>query len=254
MMKKLLLIVCVGLLVSCSITQPALNVEPGDVVESFPVKGTQGWMINQKLKFGDYETTRVKRSWTRGGNTRIDVPVGGTPTYPNLISYETSGRHQNYAFQMSDRHGNFSDVYATSNFRSKDLNFGKSDSFFGITLSSENIFYLQLFLNIDAQPWQLMLDNDASQIAAKRYRGVFAQDEKNFYTLEPITKVQGETGPTELIGGSIGYEIVNPKNELVAAVSLVNGGNVYFNTKDPKERFLMAGLCAALLLQEDLTQ
>lgn len=55
-----------------------------------------------------------------------------------------------------------------------------------------------------------------------------------------------------MLVGSIGYEILSRQNELIAAVSLVDGGNVYLNTKDPRERFLMANLCAALLLQENI--
>lgn len=260
-MKKILLFVCcLGMLMGCAPIQPALTVSEGDVIEAFPVKGRQGWLINQKLKFGDYQTSRIKRSWTRGGDASIGVPVGGNRSTTKVLSFGKAGRHQNFYFQMNDIHGNYADVFASSDFRATDLSLGSTglDGFLkekmGVTLSSENIFFLELFFNSEDRPWQLMLDNEAAQVHARRYRGVFVLDDENFYLLEPITRVAGKKGPTELIMGSIGYEILNKQNELIAAVSLVDGGNVYLNTKDPQERFLMANLCAALLLQENLAE
>ncbi|GAB2777096.1 hypothetical protein GCM10010465_24750 [Actinomadura fibrosa] len=241
--------------------EPALSVPQ---TTSFPVKGRQGLMINQKLSFGDYKTSRVKRSWTRGRNTRIDVLSGqaADPAYPNLVSLNYNNRDQSYHFQMTDFFGNVSDIYAASGFFSKDLQIGDNpnsiinileDLFSGINFSS-NVFYLQVFLNEQERPWQLVLDNDAAQFFAKEYTGLFAIDKYNYYTLKPITRVQGKKGPEDLIMGSVGYEIFNNKEESVAAVSLVDNGTVYLHTKDPDERFLMSNLCAALLLQEEISE
>lgn len=259
-----LLFLVIAVITGCTTTQPALSIADTASLESFPVKGRQGLLINQQLSFGDYQTSRVKRSWTRGGNTRIGIPMGNVYDikYPDLISMEYINRDQAFYFQIQDVHGNHSDVYSVSQFASKDLRIGDNpnsiinilEDIFGMNDFSADLFYLQLFLNDENRPWQLILDNHAAQMFADRYRGVFALDQENFYTLEPITKVMGKNGPKDLVMGSIGYEILNRKNEPVAAVSLVNGGNVYFNTSDTKERFLLANLCAALLLQEDIAE
>src|SRR5690606_5244677 len=60
---------------SCSPIQPALSLQDTGKLESHRVKGRQGLLINQKLSFGEYQTSRVKRSWTKGGNTRISIPL-----------------------------------------------------------------------------------------------------------------------------------------------------------------------------------
>ncbi|NJW55293.1 hypothetical protein HC175_20465, partial [Salinimicrobium sp. CDJ15-91] len=41
--------------------------------------------------FGDYQTSVVKRSWTRSGNTRLDLISGQPhdPAYSNLIALIT---------------------------------------------------------------------------------------------------------------------------------------------------------------------
>ena len=251
-------------LVGCGTTEPALTVSESDLLESHPVKGRQGLLINQKLKFAEFQTSRVKRSWTRGGNTRLSVFTGHVEDvrYPDLISLNYVDKDQAYFFQMNDLHRNFSDVYATSEFHSRDLQIGGDpntvinilEDFFGGNGYADNLFYLQMFINEEERPWQLILDNEAAQRSPREYSGVFALDEEEFYTLRPVFHVMGKKGPVKLLAGSVGYEIFDRKENAVAAVSLIDGGNVYFHTKDPGERFLMANLCAALLLQENIAE
>jgi hypothetical protein len=250
------------LLAGCNTMKPALS--EAETI-SYPVKGRQGLLINQKLKFGDYETSKVKRSWTRGGNTRLDLLAGtvNDPNSPGLMVMEYDDRKQSYYFQMQDFFGNFSDVYGTSEYHSRDLKIGDNpnsiinifEDIFGKVDYSDNLFYLQLYINEESKPWQLMLDNHASQAFAKNYYGVLAIDGHNYYSLKPITEVKSKNGKTgSLFMGSVGYEIFNSKNESVAGVSLIDGGEVYLHTQNPDERFLLANLCAALLLQENIAE
>lgn len=241
---------------------PALSVAE---TNSYAVKGRQGLLINQKLKFGEYETSRVKRSWTKGGNTRVDL-LGGMvqdPAYPNLIAMDYNDRDQSYYFQMNDNFGNVSDVYATSEFHSGDLQIGDNpnslvnilEDIFGGSGYSDNLFYLQLFVNDQFEPWQLVLDNHAAQYMADDYDGVFALNEEQYYVLKPVTSLMDKEGNSrKILMGSIGYEIFDNKNRSVAAVSTVDGGKVFLHTQNADERFLMANLCAALLLQQDVSE
>ena len=129
------------------------------------------------------------------------------------------------------------------------------EDIFGVSGYIENLFYLQLFLNNDHQPWQLILDNDAAHMFADEYKGVFALNALQYYTLRPISRIKGKNGPRKVWMDSVlGYEIFDSRNRSVAAVSLVDHGNVYFHTSDKNERFLMANLIAALLLQQDLAE
>lgn len=261
---KIFLLLCVMALFSgCGATEPALSIPDDANLERLPVKGRQGLLINQKLNFGEFTTSPVKRSWTRGGNTRVDIVPLPDDNYPALISVEYIDRGQTFYFNLRDANGNVSDVYGSSRFFAEDLQLGNNNpnsiiniaqDIFGGTDYSENLFYLQIYLNEETQPWELLLDNHASQMSSKSYTGLFARDRENYYTLEPITKVQGKEGPEAMIMGSIGYEILDKQNEPVAAVSLVDNGIVFLRTQDPVERFLLANLCAALLLQENIEE
>lgn len=259
-MKKLYTLLAAVIIVACTPMKPALSVSE---TTSFPVKGRQGLMIRQKLNFGDYGTSVVKRSWTRSGNTRVDLISGQVhnPSYPNLLSMDYANSDQSYYFTIRDFFGNVADVYAVSAFHSRDLQIGDNpntvinilEDIFGGSGYSENLFYLQVFLNDETTPWQLVLDNDAAQVFPGEYTGFFALDQDNFYSLKSINKIAGKKGP-QTVPRSIGYEIFDSSGTSVAAVSLVDNGEVYFHTKDPSERFLLSGLCAALLLQEDVSE
>lgn len=245
--------------------EPVLSVSDSDSLQTLAVKGRQGWLINQKLEFGEYKTSRVKRSWTRGGNTRLDLPFGtvSDPEYPALISMDYVNKNQAYYFQLTDPHGNISDVYSTSSYNSRDRQIGNNpnsiinilEDIFGKADYAENLYYLQLYINDERRPWQLLLDNHAAATFAKKYQGVFALDEKTYFTLKPFTSIHAKKGPVEVWGGgSLGFEIFNSSNESVGAVSLVDNGKVYLHTTDPKERFILANLSAALLLQQNIAE
>lgn len=251
------------LLAACTPMQPALSIPDTQKKEPLPVKGRQGLLINQKLSFAEYQTGKVKRSWTKGGNSRVGVL--GTQSmngvYIDLISKEYIERKQTFSFQMSDTHNNLSDVYGASNFNAENLLLGNNpnsvinvlEDIYGRNDFSENVFYLQVFVNDETHPWELLLDNQASQ-ANKKYVGFFAKDATHYYTLQPITKLETKQGPKSTLMGSVGFEIKNPDNEVVAAVSLMDNGLVYLLTEQPDERFLMANLCAALLLQQNIAE
>ncbi len=263
-MKSLLLIITALSVASCTPFQPALSYTDSAAIKADPVKGRQGILINQQLSFAEFKTSKVKRSWTKGGNSRVPLSTGlvGDILYPDLLSMGYANKNQTFHFQMSDAHGNASDVYAATEFESEDLQIGSNPNSIGNILEDvfgnsgymDNFFYVQIFPNDQPGPWQLALDNYESQKNAKGYSGVFAIDDENYYTLRPITKIMGKNGPADMPFGSIGFEILNKDDEFVAAVSVMDKGAVYFNTNDQHERFLMANLCAALLLQEDIAE
>ena len=262
MKNTILLFTTALLLAACTPMQPALSIPDTQKKEPLAVKGRQGLLINQKLSFAEFQTTKVKRSWTKGGNSRVGVgnnPINGV--YIDLISKEYIERKQTFSFQLSDSLNNVSDVYGASNFNAENLVLGSNpnsvinvlEDLYGRNDFSENVFYLQVFLNNETQPWELLLDNQASQ-ANKNYVGFFAKDATHYYTLQPLTKLETKQGPRSTLMGSVGFEILNPNNEVVAAVSLMDNGLVYLLTEDPNERFLLANLCAALLLQQNIAE
>jgi len=99
----------------------------------------------------------------------------------------------------------------------------------------------------------MVLDNEAAQRNSKKYIGVISQSNDRYYTLHPVYTLEKKDGkPANMPFGSIGYEIRGKEGKPLAAVSLIDNGVVYFNDITAEEKFLMANICTAILLQEEI--
>lgn len=258
-MKRILYILSFLLvLASCTPMKMAVSDDLKAGHDEYAVKGRQGNLLKQKLSFGEYQTTKVKRSWTRGSFGRTGIGTGGTAQqeWVNLISLEYVNRKQTVNFGLTDG-TNQSDVYCVSRFNAKDLVVGKNpNSIINIALDlgspSSSTYYVQAFTNAEETPWQLMLDNVASQAKAKSYVGIFARSKTDYYTIHPVTKLEHNGKAGNILAGSVGYEVRDPQGRAVAAVSLIDNGMVFLGKVSPQERFLMANLCSAILLQQQI--
>jgi hypothetical protein len=259
-MKKLLFTMIAALLfISCSTPKIALD---GDGFREMPVKGRNGFLIKQKLAIGNYTTSSVKRSWTRGSTSRSGLSIGN-PTdsyYENIISMEYNKRKQTINFGITDAFNNSSEVRCVTKFASDELIVGNNpNSLLNIGIdflrgiSSSNTFYAQVFINGQTKPWQLLLDNIAVQDKPGSYTGVVALDKDNYYSLVPVNKMLDKNGqPRRILFGSLGLELRNKQDKAVATISFIDNGKVYMRATDKSEEFLLANICAALLLQQEI--
>lgn len=247
------------MIAACS--TPKIALDGGDFRE-MPVSGRNGFLIKQKLSFGGYTTSYVKRSWTRGSTYREGLSIGNPmdPYYENIISMEYVKKKQTMNFSIADAMKNSSEVRCVTKFSSDDLIVGNNPNSLlniGIELlrglNSTNTYYAQIFINGQQKPWQLLLDNIAMQNKPASYTGVVALDKENYYSLVPVNKLLDKKGqPQKMLFGSVGLELRNRHNTAVATVSFLNNGKVYMNTADKNEEFLLANICAALLLQQEI--
>lgn len=229
--------------------------------DEYAVKGRQGILIKQKLQFGEFNTSTVKRSWTKGSSSNIGFGSGqpGTDHYTNIISVDHIRRKQTIFFSLTDGSANVSEVYCTSRFNARDINLGRTNNVVDIALdlmgkggSSESNFYVQIYTGPGKTPWQMVIDNQAAQAAPRSYTGKLMLDQDHYYTLVPVTKMEskGKSGNTLL--GSIGFEFRDKNDKAVGAVSLIDNGMIVLGKTTAEERFLLANACAALLLQEEI--
>lgn len=251
----------ITVLTGCSPMKMSVSDELRSNTDTYAVQGRQGLLIKEKLVFGEYRTTKVKRSWTKGHSSRTGIGWGGTAQHEwvNIISTEYINKKQTVNFRLTDEL-NVSEVFCVSRFRAKDLQVGRNEnSILNIGLdiagkggSSSSFYYVQVFINDEESPWQLILDNQAVQAKAKSYTGVLAKSKTEFYTLVPVTKLEKNGKSGNILAGSVGFEFRNERGVAVAAVSLMDKGMVFLGRINPKERFLLANACAAILLQQQL--
>lgn len=255
----------IGVFSACSTVQLSLQGDTWNEKEVFPVKGRGVAFFKEKLSFGNYATSYVKRSWTRGGNSKYGIGTGlpGTPEYANIISVGYIDKKQTLRFGLIDGSGNQSDVFAVSNFNAREIQIGKNEnSLLNIVLDiyqqsknpSTSMYYVQLYMNKEERPWQLVHDNYAAQQPSTNYIGYLAKSKLEYFQIVPISSLENSKGKImNMPFGAYGFAFLTKEGQPLAAVSLLNKGSVYF-AKDilPEEKFLLANAATALLMQQEL--
>jgi hypothetical protein len=121
----------------------------------------------------------------------------------------------------------------------------------GIGSRSSSMYYVQLFASEkDERPWEMVIDNQLSQARPKEYIGYLAKSQAEYYSIFPVTRMEINGKPGNILAGSIGFEFRDPQGRAVAAVSFIDRGMVFLGKSNAEERFLLANACTALLLQD----
>jgi hypothetical protein len=260
LLMVLLFIVQIGFSQSMKI---ALEGEEWVDVSEHPVKGRQGILINQKLSFGEYHTLLVDRSWTKGSALTVGLSQG-LPTdedYKKIITSEKVKKKQTLYFALADSLGNQARAYCITNFSSKNFIIGNNENspinifgdILGVGDESSNMFYAMFYDAQASNRWELILDNQEVQTKPKTYVGYLAKGKEEYYTIKPLSRVVSKKGKVGTMPfGSAGFEIRNKEGKALAAVSMIDNGVVYLTDLSPEEKVLLSGVCAALLLQEQI--
>lgn len=259
-MQRLFLIpVILIVAIACSPAKIAVDDAGWEQREELAVKGRNGFLIKQKLSFGEFKTTTVKRSWTKGSSWGFAV---GFPDWVEQVGIEFSRRKQTVRFHLTDASGNEAQVTALAKARWTDLTIGRNPNsalniigdLLQIGDAGTSTYAVRIATSQHAEPWEMIIDNNASQRNAKVYKGVLAKGKSDYYIITPVYKLMNKQRNAVALpfGGSVGFEFQKSGGGTVAAVSLIDNGVVYFNKVSKDEKFLLASAAAALLLQQAL--
>ena len=246
-------------LAQCRPAKMALNTEHWPAKEEYKVEGKKGIFSKEKLQFGEFHTTKVKRSWTRGTSDKGSLK----DDYTKLISVDYISRKQTIHFSLTDDANRNSEVFCVSNFNTSEVQVGdRPNSIFNIGIDvvrsllsqPDDKYYVQIYLK-DQSPWELLVDNVQSQMKPKEYVGYLSHGKDNYYTIVPVRHMEGKDGkPQAILFGAVGFEFRNKEGAPVAAVSKIDRGIVYLQNMSAEEKFLLANACAALVLQEIISE
>ncbi len=245
----------------CNTYKIALNDPVWNDNVPYAVEGRMQTVLQKKpLRFAEFHTTLVKTSWRK--TTRQYEDIGGFVTgyYNNIAAVIYEQSNSSRRFILANNKGQEAKVLTFHKVRASNYLLGNQVElnldYLLRTLGldrrqTENSYYVQVFEPGSERPWELVLDNDAIELNPKNYAGYFALDQDHYYTIRPVNKLIGKNGPSSFPVGHVGYEVCNASGHAVAAVSLLGKTSVYLaDDMEPDERFLMADLCAALLLHE----
>lgn len=217
--------------------------------ETLDVKGRNGILIRQKLSFGTYYTTEVKRSLTR--------KWFGTSGFPGLVWKQHMEGRQSLRYCLSDG-ADTAEAIALTRVADHDLVLGGKDASLPNVLldvlntgsaSQQNNLSVAIKTRHEEKPWELFLDNTQAQLRRREATG-YLHNGNRYYTIVPVWEVtrKGKTGTLPF--GTAGLEFRDEEGRAVAAVSLMDDvGIVYLGDRGAEEKLLLATASAALLLQ-----
>ena len=231
-MKRTILLLGITLLTSCSL--PYMAVDP-ELKDDGPmsVEGRQPFLAKPQPMFGEFYTSKVKRSWVKG----YDIPF--------LVTF--SGASQKMSFEQFDKSGHRSLVMTANELRSirwdipgrgwGEIEFNRKDNFTGVIIDHNK------------EVWEFIIQGTNSGDARQVDGWVKGPDFS--YRVEGQSVFEGKKDYGQVI--ILGY-LVYKGSQQVAAVD-VNKGSVWLSSElDPIERNALAGLASSLLVRQDINR
>jgi hypothetical protein len=237
----------------------------------YPVKGVNGWMINQKLSFGPYQTSSIKRGWDFSSSVQY-TKMRMSPEEAVLkvfdINTDKASMKQRGKLQYTiEEGGQLAEIYATETFSEKQLVYKSNNPYIGNASKTNSYQYaftaaiVPLTLK-EKDPWSLVMINKydiAKDTARRLFDQPYVEEEgyatngKDNIAIRPlrIDNVTTKSGKqTKVIGGKMlsGYEL-QWDGGVVAIIDILDNNVWIYNDLEPSERFILSSISSAILLK-----
>lgn len=239
-LKSIPFLVAFALITSCSTSNIAVSENLRQNSSVMEVKGNAGILINQKISFGDYHTSPIKRGWTN----RTELSVLG-------IKHEKA--KQPIEFTQFGLNGSSADIVGSSNY---DNNMFKL--FKGLENYANNFWngYFGIIIPKDGGPvWEVLVENDNSNTSLKSEtdNGIAMDEQGNSIEIKG-TKQLAENKFFTDDSKTFGYELFR-NGESIGAVSVIGNGKVWIkNSLSPQDKLIVASLSSILITKQNLAQ
>ena len=239
-LKSIPFLLAFALIISCSTANIAVSENLRQNSSVMEVKGNAGILINQKISFGDFHTSPIKRGWTN----RTELNVLG-------IKHEKA--KQPIEFIQFGLNGSTADIIGSSNF---DNNMFKL--FKGLENYANNFWngYFGIIIPKDGGPvWEVLVENDNSNNSLKSAtdNGIAMDEQGNSIEIKG-TKQLAENKFFTDDSKTFGYELYR-NGQSIGAVSVIGNGKVWIkNSLSPQDKLIVASLSSILITKENLAQ
>lgn len=264
-------VIIVTAFASCTAAKVSVPNQFKSQATAMKVKGLNGMMINQTLKFGDYQTSRVKRGWDfTGGIQYTKFRLKPEEMVLRVFNIETDKKsfNQRNKFQYTIEDGKLmAEVFAQEKFNEKELVYKSNNPLIGDFSKTQRYEYSfsAAILPIQAgnnDPWSLVLINkyDAAKDTARRIfdrpyveTEGYATNGKENITIRPlmIRNVTTKGGKqTKVVGGPMlsGYEL-RIDNGVIAVIDILDNTVWMYNELDAFTRLIVSSISSAILLK-----
>ncbi len=267
-MKKYLYIPLIAIIAtSCSTAKLAVPEKFTAVSEKMPIKGVNSWVFNQKLSFGKYKTTKVKRGWTSTTEDKYYTLEQRLMKVFNVDNFNSVTQQKNkYRYTIQDGTSE-AQVYCLEKMTREDITIRTNTRLLGDLSRTNHSQYsfsaaILPMKDTSSEPWQLVVYNtyDRSKDTARRLFDLPYVEEEGYVTngketisIKPlrITNMTTKNGkesrfPVKILSG---YELRIDDGVIAIIDSLSNQLWVY-NELDEQTRLIVAAISSALLLRQ----
>jgi len=237
----------------------------------YSVKGLNGWMINQKLSFGPYQTSSIKRGWDFTSSVQYTkFRISPEEAVLKVFDINTDKRNLNQRnkFQYTLEEGDqLAEIYATEKFSEKQLVYKSNNPYIGSASKTNRYDYsftaaIVPLTTKEKDPWSLVMINKydiAKDTAGRLFDRPYVEEEgyatngKENIAIRPlrIENVTTKSGKqTKVFGGKMlsGYEL-QWDNGVVAIIDILDNSIWIYNDLEPSEKFLLSSIASAILLK-----
>lgn len=245
--KAVLPILIIFTLLACSEPMIMLSEDLNSETTSMEVKGKQGRNWNQVIRYGDFETSKVRRGWT----TETDVGSNFTLRFrdaKNKLRFTQRGP------------AGEARVYAVGNLKSADATFLKNIFGESVSLTYKDSFSGTIIPgNDEAKSWEFVVgvpDGERRIFTAEDLdnieTGVAKNKEGEEIIIYGVRRLEHQVDYNKV--ENHGFEFVY-KDQAIAAVSLINNGKVWMKNSIPDNlKLIIAGISTSLLVRESLEE
>ncbi|MBD0349654.1 MAG: hypothetical protein ICV65_00725 [Flavisolibacter sp.] len=256
---------------SCTTAKLSVPQEFSSQATRMPVKGLNGWMINQQLSFGNYQTSKIKRGWDFSSSIQYTkFRTSPEEQILRVFNIDTNKKSllQKNKFHYSIEDGNLiAEIYATEKFTEKQLVYKSNNPWLGVASKTKKYEYAftAAILPIIAQksdPWSLVLINkyDADRDTARKLfdrpyveEEGYATNGKESIAIRPlrIDQVTTKSGKETKIRGRkmlSGYELQRDRG-VVAIIDILDNSIWLYNNLEPSDKLILSSIASAILLK-----
>lgn len=270
-MKPLLFFLLLTILASCTTAKLTVLNDFKSQATAYPVKGLQGWQVGQRLQFGTYGTSKVKRGWDFTASVQYSKFRLNPEEYLAKVFDITTFKNSNYQrnrFQYSIGEGSLeAEVYATEKFTEKQLVYKSNNPYIGNASKTARYEYaftagIVPLMGKNAEPWSLVLINKYD-IKNDTVRNLFDRpyvEEEGYATngkeniairplrVESVATANGKQ--QKVLGGRLlaGYEI-QWEGKAVAMIDILDNSLWLKNEMTPSQRLIVSAVSSAILLK-----
>lgn len=264
------ILVFILLTTACSTPKLAIPEQFSAVATKMHIKGLNGWMINQHLTFGNYQTSKVKRGWNTK-TTREDRKTDVTSEQRIMRAFNiqnantTSNQKQKYQFSIED--GNqVAEVFCSERMTTEEWQVFSNNRWLGDFAQTNNYQYsfsaAILPMKANEEPWQLVVYNnyDRKKDTARRFFDLPYVEEEGYATngkeridikplrLKNVTSKSGKERqfPVKILSG---YEL-SIDGGVIGVIDAMGHHLWLYKELDEPTKLIVASICSALMLRK----